>query len=47
MKTKSLKKLGLNKLTITQLNKKEVNSIKGKGTCGCISYEFTCRQQQA
>jgi len=33
-------------LTITQLNEKETNSIKGKGTCNYLSYKFSCQQQQ-
>jgi len=37
MKTKSLRKLGLKKDTIVQLNKKDTGNIKGKGTALCAS----------
>ena len=35
MKTKSLKKLKLNKATIVELNKQDIEALKGQGTCFC------------
>ena len=35
MKTKSSKKLGLNKATIVELNKQDIEALKGQGTCFC------------
>ena len=40
MKTKSLKKLELNKAKIVELNKQDIEALKGQGTCFCNTIGF-------